>query len=152
MLTDTQKAIEYFEQAIRLDPNFARAYAGLALAYRSAFGAIPRKGKSNAVEKALELDNNLAEAYAVRGSINLITEWDFPAAEKDILRAIELDPNNDFAHWLYAFVEAYPGRFDEAIREIETALAISPETVVYIRDRGANFVLRPPLRRSDCAI
>ncbi len=128
---EEQKAIEYLEQAIRLDPNFARGYAGLAYAYKD------REKAKAAVEKALELDNNLSEAYAVRGSLNLFKIWcDFAQAEKDILRAIELDPNNDLAHWLYGLLRSYQGRFDEAIREIETASAISPATVVYIRDRA----------------
>ncbi len=128
---DKQKAIEYLEQAIRLDPNFARGYAGLAFAYKD-----PEKAKA-AVEKALELDNNLSEAYAVRGSINLFKVWgDFPQAEKDLLRAIELDPNNDLAHWLYGLLRGYQRRFDEAIREIETASAISPGTVQYIHARA----------------
>lgn len=128
---DKRKAIEYLEQAVRLDPNFARGYAGLAFAYKD-----PEKAKV-AVEKALELDNNLSEAYAVRGSINLFKVWgDFPQAEKDILRAIALDPNNDLAHWLCGLLRGYQGRFDEGIREIETALAISPVTVQYIHARA----------------
>lgn len=84
----------------------------------------------------MELDNNLAEAYAVRGNLNFAYEWDLARAEKDLLHAIELEPNNDHAHWLYALVLSYRGRFDEAMAEVETALAIDPGALMYQRDRG----------------
>jgi DNA-binding winged helix-turn-helix (wHTH) protein/tetratricopeptide (TPR) repeat protein len=130
---DSRRSVAYLEQAIRLDPNFARSYSGLALAYN--LSGEYEKAKAS-VEKALELDNNLSEAYAVRGSVNIMNGWDFPQAEKDLLRALELEPNNDLAHWLYGLFLGYRGRFDEGIREVETALMISPGTVVYIRDRA----------------
>ncbi len=127
---DAKKAIEYFQEAIRLDPNYAQPYAGLALAYFSGPKA------DAAVEKALQLDSNLAEAYAVRGFITLTFRWDFTAAEKDLVHAIELEPGNDMAHWVYGLVLADTGRFDQAMKEVETAQAIAPGTPVYERDRG----------------
>ena len=136
-----KKAIENFEQAIRLDPNYARAYAGLAYAYHS-LGIhgrsmrIENEKAKQAIKKALELDSNLAEAYAVRGLINLLYEWDFVAAEKDLTLAIALEPNNDTAHWGLAHLCAYSGRFELALKEIETAQAIAPGTPMYERDRG----------------
>jgi tetratricopeptide (TPR) repeat protein len=63
-------------------------------------------------------------------------EWDFDAAEKDLLRAIELEPGHDLAHWGYAILACYRGRFDQALTEIERAQAISPGTMIYSRDRG----------------
>ena len=137
---DAKRAVGYFEQAIRLDPNFARAYAGMANAYHflgintGSFRVESEKAKK-AVNKAVELDNNLGEAYAVRGKIDFAYDWDFTASEKDLLRAIELEPNNDTAHWAYALLSAYRGRFDQAMTEIETALAIAPGTT-YECDRG----------------
>lgn len=136
------KAVEYFEQAVLLDPNYARAYAGLAHASVNA-GAM-RGGLTRAnseqikgmINKALELDNNLAEAYAARADLTLKYEWDFPAVEKDLLRAIELEPNNDLAHWLYALLSAYRGNLDKAMEEIETAQAVDPSALMYKRDRG----------------
>jgi tetratricopeptide (TPR) repeat protein len=129
---EVKKSIEYFQEAIRLDPNYAQPYAGLASAY---FGADNSKAEA-AVEKALQLDSNLAEAYAVRGFINTAVKWDFTAAEKDLIHAIELEPGNDTAHWVYAMVLADTSRFDQAIKEIETAQAIAPGTHAYERDRG----------------
>ena len=104
-----KKAIENFEQAIRLDPNYARAYAGLAyaynsLGYRDSLFRIENEKAKQVIKKALELDSNMAEAYAVRGIINLQYEWDFAASEKDLATAIELEPNNDTAHWGLAFL------------------------------------------------
>ena len=137
---DHKKAVEYFEQAIRLDPNYALAYARMAHAYFfSGLGdnIFTRTAKAKELlKKALELDNNLAEAYVIRGEINMIYEYDFPAAETDYRRAIELEPNNDFAHWLYALLLNNNRRFDEAMTEIETAQAIDPGALLYMRDRG----------------
>ncbi|HEX7296139.1 MAG TPA: protein kinase, partial [Pyrinomonadaceae bacterium] len=137
-----EKALEHFEQAIGLDPNYAQAYAGLAKAYTDLAwmaGGSPRienEKAKQAVKKAFELDGNLAEAYAVRGLINRGYEWDFGAAENDLTAALELDPNNETAHGEYALLCAYAGRFDQALKEIETAQAIAPGTARYERDRG----------------
>ena len=136
-----KKAIENFEQAIRLDPNYARAYAGLAFAYQGlgVRGSSPRIENEKAkqvIKKALDLDSNMAEAYAVRGLINFFYEWDFAASEKDLKTAIELEPNNDTAHWGYALLYASGGRFEQALKEIETAQVIAPGTRMYERDRG----------------
>jgi tetratricopeptide (TPR) repeat protein len=89
-----------------------------------------------AIKKALELDANLGEAYAVRGIINFAYEWEFAASESDLTTAIALEPSNDTAHWAYALLSAYQGRFDKALKEIETALLIAPGTAMYERDRG----------------
>ena len=141
-----KKAIENFAQAIRLDPNFARAYAGLAYVYHLGGTGGPRmegivwrieqEKAKQAVKKALELDSNLAEAYAVRGAINFGYEWDFAAAEKDLTTALQLEPNNDIAHFAHAVLCAYRGRFEQALKEIETAMTIAPGAVFYERERG----------------
>jgi DNA-binding winged helix-turn-helix (wHTH) protein/TolB-like protein len=117
-----RKAIEYFEQAVRLDPNFAGAYSGLARAYivSGSGGGLPRiesEKAKDALKKALELDGNLAEAYAVCGHLKINNEWDLAGAEKDLQRAIELEPNNDLAHWVYANLLSYRGRFDDSLRK-----------------------------------
>lgn len=137
---NSNKAIECFEQAIKLDPNYALAYARMAFAYY--FGGLNENNSANAekvkgiVNKALELDPNLAEAYVTRGFVSSLYDWDFRAGEKDYLRAIELEPNNDTAHWLYAMRLTSYGRFDEAMREIETAQAIDPGALIYMEHRG----------------
>ena len=141
-----KKAIENFEQAIRIDPNYARAYAGLAYVYHLGGAGGPRmegviwrdeqEKAKQAVKKALELDSNLAEAYAVRGAINVGYEWDFAAAETDLMTALQLEPNNDIAHFAHAVLCAYRGRFEHALKEIETAMTIAPGAVFYERERG----------------
>lgn len=138
---DPTKALEYFENAIRLDPEFAGAYAGLANAYHvyGIFAGDSIKANENAkqvLEKALELDGDMAEAYAVRAKIRFAYDWDFSRAESDCRRAIEIDPNNDEAYWTLAMVSVYRGQFDEALQAIDTALIIAPAAVVYHRDRG----------------
>jgi DNA-binding winged helix-turn-helix (wHTH) protein/tetratricopeptide (TPR) repeat protein/TolB-like protein len=137
---DNRKAVAYFEQAIALDPNFALAYARMAGAYYDSNfendKAATVKVVNEIVKKALELDPNSAEAYVSRGTVSLIYDWHFKAAEKDFLRAIELEPNNDTAHWMMAMLLSARGQFDEALREIETAQAIDPGAVVYMFHRG----------------
>ena len=136
-----KKAIQNFEQAIRLDSNYAQAYTGLAHAYFSLgmHDGLPRietEKAKQAIKQALELDPTLGEAYAVRGIINFGYEWDFAASEKDLRTAIELEPDNDTAHWGYAILCSSSGRFEQALKEIETAQTIAPGTALYERDRG----------------
>jgi DNA-binding winged helix-turn-helix (wHTH) protein/Tfp pilus assembly protein PilF/TolB-like protein len=152
---DIRKAVEYFEQAIKLDPNFARAYSGMAHAFITSgnIGAdLPRveyEKAKQAVTKALELDNNLAEGYAVLGELKFIYEWDYAGAEKDLLHAIALEPNSDLAHQQYAFYLAVRGRFDEAIAESKAALEINPNALIIQREYGVILYLA---RRYDEAI
>jgi serine/threonine protein kinase len=136
-----KKAIEHFEQAIRLDPNYARAYVGLARAYwgQAGLGASPRimfEKAKQAVKRGLELDNNLGEAYEIQGLIDFAYDWDFVAAEKDLTTAMELEPNNDTVQSAHAHLCMFTGRFDEALKEIETAQALAPGTPRHERDRG----------------
>jgi len=137
---DSAKAVESLEQAVALDPNFAQAHARLALAYHFTGGfrgSGPMAEKARvSVAKAFELDGNVAEAYAVRGIMGFAVDWNFDASETDLQRAIELEPNHDLAHWGYAMLSCFRGRFDQAMTAIETAQTISPGTVIYSRDRG----------------
>ncbi len=139
---DAKKAIESFGQAIRLDPNYARAYSGMARAYiasGSLGGGLPREQNERAreaVAKALELDGNLAEAYTVRADLKFKYEWDFAGAEKDLAIAAELDPNRFRWAEIRAGHLADRGRFDEAIAAIEAALEIDPNSLILQRDRG----------------
>jgi DNA-binding winged helix-turn-helix (wHTH) protein/tetratricopeptide (TPR) repeat protein len=135
-----KKAIERYEQAIKLDSNFAPAYARLAFAYYA--GEISQNTSDNAakvkelVNKALELDPNLAEAYVSRGFVSGVYDWDPLASEKDYLRAIELEPSNEAAHWLYALNLSNRGRFDDALAEIEIARTIEPAATMHMWHRG----------------
>ncbi len=151
---NTQKAIEYLGQAIRLDPNFALAYSAMAHAYiasgnLSGGSRVEYEKAKQAVTKALELDNNLAEGHAVSGQFKFAIEWDYAAGEKDLLRAIELAPNSDFAHQQYASYLAACGRFDEALAESKTALEINPNSYNIQLDRARILYLA---RRYDEAI
>jgi DNA-binding winged helix-turn-helix (wHTH) protein/TolB-like protein/Tfp pilus assembly protein PilF len=150
-----RKAVEYFEQAIRLDPNFAPAYSGMAHALITSGnlgGGLPRveyeKAKES-VQKALALENNFAEGYAVLGELKFTYEWDFAGAEKDLLRAVELEPNADLAHERYAFYLAVRGRFDEAIAEAKKAQEFNPSSLQHQQVYGVILYLA---RRYDEAI
>ncbi len=80
-----------------------------------------------ALNKALELDQNLSEAYSVLCENNMYYEYDFAAAEASCKRAVELKPDSPFAHNIYArFLMGPGGRFDEAITEIKTAIDLDP--------------------------
>jgi len=143
----TRKAVEYFEQAIQRDPNFARAYSGMAhalIASGNLGGGLPRVEYEHAKEvvlKALELDNNLAEGYAVLGELKFTYYWDFAGAEKDLLRAVELEPNGDLAHERYAFYLAVRGRFEEAIAESKKAQEINPNSLQHQQVHGVILYL-----------
>jgi TolB-like protein/Flp pilus assembly protein TadD len=126
-----KKGIEYYRQAIEIEPNYALAYIGIANTcisvsevYLPATEALP-KAKAAAL-KALELDNTLAEAHALLGAVSIWYEWDWAAAERELKRAIELDPNNAEAHHSYGWYLAMTGRLDSAISEAEYAQRLAP--------------------------
>ena len=129
---EAQKGIEYYRQAIALDPNYALAYAGIADAYRSfsltsdvdSNDAMP-KGKAAAL-KAIELDEMLADAHTALGFIIFFYDWDWQGAEKEYKRALELDPNNAETHQAYAHLLSNLGRHAEALAEIKRAKEIDP--------------------------
>jgi serine/threonine-protein kinase len=129
---DLQKSIEYYNQAIKLDPNYAPVYAHMARAYffLAFFGNLPpqvgwRKVKE-AATLAIEKDERLPEAHGAMGLANLHYDWDFAAAEREFKRALELNPNNadmhhDYAHYLMAM-----GRVAESEAESKRAVALDP--------------------------
>jgi tetratricopeptide (TPR) repeat protein len=136
-----KKAIEYQNQAIVLDPNFAMAYAELASCYGTLveISAInPAEGKPKAraaAEKAAALDNTLPQAHQALGYIeNQDLNW--TAAEQNFKRAIELDPNFAGAHTLYADFLSQLGRTDEALAEIRKAQELDPLRVGLIGNEG----------------
>jgi len=127
-----KKAVEYFEQAIKVDPNYAQAYAGLssALGPMMFFGFLPfsegRPRMLTAETKALELDGTLAEAQNESGVFKLYYEYDWPGGESAFKRAIDLNPNYPLAHHMYANLLGGMRRSDEAIAERKRALEIDP--------------------------
>ena len=103
------KAIDYFKQAIAIDPNYALAYAGLSVSYnvQGAIGVLPPAQTWTdarwTAEKAVALDDSLAEGHSALGAVKLLYEWDWPAADRELKRAIELNPNNAEAHELSGY-------------------------------------------------
>lgn len=127
-----EKSIGYYQQAIAKDPEYARAYCGLADAYAllGYRGHIALKdalaGAKTAALKAVQLDDTLAEAHASLGFIAETLEWDWSTAEREYKRAIELNPGLARAHHWYAGYLTYVGRFDEAIAEAKRARELDP--------------------------
>lgn len=138
-----RKAIEFFEQAVSVDPNYALAYTGLADCYTllSDFGYIPpREGYSRAdyyVQQALKLDDNLAETHTSLASIKAVIKWDWAGAEEQYQKAIELNPNYATAHHWYATHSLLMGRFDRALAEIKKAQQLDPLSLGINKDFGA---------------
>jgi tetratricopeptide (TPR) repeat protein len=140
-----KRGIEYFQQAIAKDPNYALAYAGLAdcHALLSPYGKrAPKEGHLKAkaaAAKALEIDDQLAEAHTSLANITWLYEWDWPGAEKGFKRAIELNPNYPTSHqWYSAYLSAM-GRHEEAIQEARRALELDPLSLPIIRDLARCF-------------
>ena len=149
------KGRDYFQQAIDKDPNYAPAYAGLAESYNrlSDFNVIsPREGfpkAASAAAKALELDENLAEAHTALGTVKQLYDWDWSAAESELRRAIEINPGNSDAREQYAFYLSVTGRFDESLAEMRHARELDPLSIGKIT--GEAEILRCA-RRYDQAI
>ncbi len=127
------QSIEAYQQAIKLDPNFALAYVGMArshnvmpsYAFMSPKEAMP-KAKA-AAERALQLDPNLAEAHGALANALALFDWNWTEAEREFKLAIELDPNVAEIHNRYGRAYLIPlGRFDEAASELKRALDLEP--------------------------
>jgi TolB-like protein/DNA-binding winged helix-turn-helix (wHTH) protein/Flp pilus assembly protein TadD len=144
-VTGFEQALAYFQQATTKDPQYARAYAGLADCYaliggyseRSQTDLMPRARA--AATRAVELDGNLAEAHTALALIVQNYDWDWQAAEKEFRRAIELNPNYATAHHWYAEHLTWLGRFDDALRESERARELDPLSLIIAADKGATL-------------
>src|SRR5215213_9505388 len=129
---DIRKSVEYFEQAIALDPDYALAYSGLADAYWIVSSFDPAGGiallpqSRTAALKALALDDTLAEAHTSLGIIKEFYELDFTAAEREYRRGIELNQNYASAHHRYGFFLNRMERIEEAHAEFRRALELDP--------------------------
>jgi len=143
------KATEFFEKAISEDPNYARAYAGLADCYalRTNAGNFARDEgylrAKTAATRALELDDRLVEAHASLGFILLNYDWNSQGAEGEFQRAIELNPNYATAHQWYGQTLGRMGNLDEALREEKLAQELDPlSPVIYVEMGGVYFYRR----------
>jgi eukaryotic-like serine/threonine-protein kinase len=131
-----EKAIECFNQAVALDPNYALAYAGLADCYDlcSYHGILPPAEAAPKVKwaatKALEIDPTLAEVHTSLGMARFWFDWDWPAAEKEFKRAVELNPNYGVGHYWYGVYLGAMGRKAEAIAENQRARALEPFSIM----------------------
>jgi serine/threonine-protein kinase len=124
---EVRKGIASFQQAVEVDPEYALAYSGIAYAYEMlpiASDTAPKEAfpkAKDAVTKALQLDDSLAEAHTVLGQIKFWFEWDWAGSEQEFRRAIELNPNYADAHRAYAQLLSNTGRHEEALAEAERA-------------------------------
>jgi DNA-binding winged helix-turn-helix (wHTH) protein/TolB-like protein len=143
--TGLQKAIEYFEQAIKIDPNYAPAYAGLSDSYHllGYLGHVPpREAYPKAVEAAkhaLQLDGALGEAHLSLAKTKFFYEWDLPATKRAVERALELSPNYSDAHGLYGTYWQALGQSAQAIAERKRAVDLDPVTPFTVNAVGWSY-------------
>jgi tetratricopeptide (TPR) repeat protein len=139
------KSLEYFQSAIEKDPLYALAYVGMADCYTLLcyYGHIfPWEAFPKAkalIEKALKIDDHLAEAYAALGWINLAYDWDWAVAEDCFKKALAIDPDYESAHRWYASYYLSMGRYEEALRESRIALDLDPLSLIANAEYG-NFL------------
>ncbi len=132
------KAVDYFNQAISLDPGYAEAYSGLADSYALLgdweFGSLsPSEAFPKAevaAAKALEIDSNLGAAHASLALCLKIFDWKWQTSEHELIRAIQLNPSYASAHQWYGWLLILLGRTDEGIRELKTALSLDPLSLI----------------------
>ncbi len=146
-------ALQYFNLALEIDPNNALAHVGVGgvWAVRHHLGITPRQEAmplwKAAIDKALELDNTLADAYVVLGSYRCFAEWDWENAEKEFQQALRLNPNLADSHSVYSILLCFMGRTEEALSHIELALELDPlSPLLHIHYGG---VLRSHRRYDD---
>ncbi len=127
-----RKGIEYFQQAIAKDPTYTLAYSGLADCYNfltiNGF-VIPKEAfprAQEAAQRALEMDDMLAEAHSSLAIINAFYDWDFAGAEREFQRAIELNPKYADAHLMYGAALRTMGRVEDAVTEYQRAQGLDP--------------------------
>src|SRR5881409_310950 len=154
--SDLKKSIDYFQQAIAADPNYALAYAGVADGYvwLPAYTAgTPQDCYPKAMaaaKKALELDDTLAEAHTSLAIAFWLYDFDFSQAIREFQRAIEVNPNYAIAHQQYGNITLSAlGRFDDAIAEGKRAVELDPFSLVINTDLGSNYCYA---RRYDDAV
>lgn len=130
-----KKSVLYFELAIEKDPNFALAHSALADAYvLFAFGLLPPREAleraREAAQRALKIDDRLADAHASRATITKLYDWNWPRAEREYRRSLELDPNNAIARRGYGALLAALGRPEEALLQVRKAQELDPTSLV----------------------
>jgi len=136
---DIHKSIEAYQQAIQKDPQYARAYAGLANSY-ALMGQVPYEDLSpaeakpkakKAAEHALQLDPQLAEAHTALANVAFSYDWDFQTAEREFQRAVALGPNDPTPHLWHGHYCIVRNRLSEALEENSRALELDPVSPVF---------------------
>jgi serine/threonine-protein kinase len=142
-----EKALEYFQRAIQIDPEYAAAHAGLADSYvlLGEYTLLPPKlsypKALDAAMTALALDSTLADAHTALAAVKQSFDWDFSGAERSLKKAIELNPGYAIAHQWYAENLQVRGRFEEALVHFERALEIDPLSPMINVSAGYNYLL-----------
>jgi len=134
------KAINYFEQALEKEPNYAAAHAGLAdvYAWQGVSAKDPKIQRAkDAVLKALALDDTLGEAHATLGLIRLWYDWDWSAAQIHLKRAVELNPSSAVAHHSYGVYFMAMRRLEEALHETTRARELDPLSARFHLGKGS---------------
>ncbi|OGU71250.1 MAG: hypothetical protein A2V93_12795 [Ignavibacteria bacterium RBG_16_34_14] len=139
------KSIEYFQQTIDIDSTYAQAYAGLGDSYLM-LGVYGRRKPEESIsiaksfiEKALKINNKLAEAYATLGDINIHYDWDLDAAEKNLKKAIELNPQYANGYHWYSEVLVLRGEFERAYQQSQHALELDPYSLIINAQLGQHY-------------
>lgn len=140
-----KKGIQCFQQAIKFDPHYALAYAGIALCYNllSSYGLLPPSECIPKIKevagRALELEETVADAHVALGHVKLMHDWDFPRAEEHLRRATELDPNNPTAYHWYGLYLRVLARFDESVRTLSRAHELDPLSLIIKASIAATY-------------
>ena len=141
------KALEAFEQAILIDPNYALAHCGMADAYFRLSnvhfppGEVLPKAKEAAL-RAVEIDDNLAEAHTSLGLVKVYYDHDWAGAEREFRKALKLNPDLALAHQRLGTYLTFMGRFEESIRHYETALELDPFSLQTNMNLATTYFLR----------
>ena len=129
---DMKKSLEYYQQAIDIDPTYALAYAGMARDYEAmAYQGLAPPAESHrageaAAKRALEIDDNIGQAHEALAQVQFAREWDWPSAEREYRRAIALNPADAFSHRFYGHFLRAMGRWPEAAAEMRRSLELDP--------------------------
>jgi tetratricopeptide (TPR) repeat protein len=139
---DLNRAVDYFTRAVNRDPNYSKAYVGLADSYNllREYSAMPA-GEAYplalaAASKAVQLDENSAEAHTSLAFVSFFWSWDAPGAEREFKRALDLNPGDARAHHWYASFLLTCRRFPESLAEIEKAQRLDPSSVAILADKA----------------